>query len=166
MAALYGRVIALVFAIGLFLAGGFGAKAETYDEALTKFTADSFADTDEAIGGAARSGNPLAVQVIEALQDGRLLFSTAEKKVYIRDEAGTLLDAANGRPIAGSEPSDLQPVRINNRLRRSIDAALGGLTLLAPDPGRRFEAANAVFKSDGTDEPWVAVLQSCAAYQP
>src|SRR6516165_5311222 len=147
MAALYGRVIALVFAIGLLLAGGFGAKAETYDEALTKFTADSFADTDEAIGGVARSGNPLAVQVIEALQDGRLLFSAAEKKVYVLDETGTLLYTVNGRTIAGSEPSDLQPVRINNRLRRSIDAALGGLTLLAPDPARRLEAANAVFKS-------------------
>jgi urea transport system permease protein len=147
MAALYGRVIALVFAIGLLLAGGFGANAQNYEEALTKFTADSFGDTDEAISGVARSGNPLAVQVIEALQDGRLLFSAQEKKVYIRDAASTLLDAANGRPVAGSAPSDLEPVRINNRLRRSIDAALGGLTLLAPDPGRRLEAANAVFKS-------------------
>jgi urea transport system permease protein len=147
MAALYGRVSALVFAIGLLLAGGLGANAQSYEEALTKFTADSFGDTDEAISGVARSGNPLAVQVIEALQDGRLLFSAAEKKVYIREIAGTLLDAASGAPIAGSAPSDLEPVRINNRLRRSIDAALGGLTLLAPDPVRRLEAANAVFKS-------------------
>jgi len=120
MAALYGRIIALVFAIGLLIAGTLGATAQSYEEALTKFTADSFSDTDDAITGVARSDNPLAVQVIEALQDGRLQFSAEEKKVYIRDAAGILLDAASGNPVAGGAPSDVQPVRINNRLRRSI----------------------------------------------
>ena len=38
-------------------------------------------------------------------------------------------------------------MRINNRLRRVIEAALGSLTLLAPDPTKRLEAAQAVFKS-------------------
>ena len=58
-----------------------------------------------------------------------------------------LLDAATGKPVASAEPADLKPVRVNNRLRRAIEAALGGLTLLSPDPGKRFEAAEAVFKS-------------------
>ena len=38
-------------------------------------------------------------------------------------------------------------MRLNNRLRRIVEAALGGLTLMAPDPGKRLEAAQAVFKS-------------------
>jgi urea transport system permease protein len=38
-------------------------------------------------------------------------------------------------------------VRLNNRLRRILEAALGGLMLMAPDPGKRFEAAQAVLKS-------------------
>ena len=38
-------------------------------------------------------------------------------------------------------------MRLNNRLRRAVEAALGGLTLLSPDPAKRFEAAQAVFKS-------------------
>ena len=38
-------------------------------------------------------------------------------------------------------------MRLNNRLRRSVEAALGGLTLLAADPAKRYEAAQAVFKS-------------------
>src|SRR5262249_29436545 len=38
-------------------------------------------------------------------------------------------------------------VRLNNRLRRIVEAALGGLTLMAPDAGKRFEAAQAVLKS-------------------
>ena len=49
--------------------------AQAYEAALAGFTKDSFNDTDSAIGAVAASGNPLALQVIEALQDGRLLFS-------------------------------------------------------------------------------------------
>ena len=49
-----------------------------------------------------------------------------------------MLDAATGEPAVDA-PADLKPVRINNRLRRAIDAALGGLTLLSPDPKQRLE---------------------------
>ena len=63
-----------------------------------------------------------------------------------------MLDAATGKPIAGAAPASLKPVRVNNRLRRSIEAALGGLTLMSPDPAKRFEAANAVFKSKDANQ--------------
>src|SRR6185312_1776894 len=74
-------------------------------------------------------------------------FSAGDKKVYIRDAKGATLDAATGKPISGAEPADLNPVRVNNRVRRAIEAALGSLTLLSADPAKRFEAAKAVFKS-------------------
>ena len=54
---------------------------------------------------------------------------------------------ATGAPIAGEAPADLDNVRLNNRMRGAIDAALGGLTLLASDPKARYDAAQAVFKS-------------------
>jgi len=140
----YERIIALVFALGLLLAGALSANAQSYETALAGFTKDSFNDTDSAIGAVAASGNPLAIDVIQALQDGRLLFSG--DKVFIKDKAGAILDASTGKPAA-SAPADLSPVRLNNRLRRSVEAAMGGLTLMSPDPGKRYEAAQAVFKS-------------------
>ena len=154
MSGLRDRLIALVVALGLLVLGGLDARAQGsiqadtqgYQDALTRFTADSFDDTDAAITAVAASGNAQAIVVIRALQDGRLLFSADQKKVYIRDADGAILDAATGTPTAAA-PADLKPVRINNRLRRSIDAALGNLTLLAADPARRLEAARAVFKS-------------------
>src|SRR5262245_54906730 len=146
MRVLHDRLIALVVAIGLLFISGL-AQAQGYDAALAGFANDSFGDTETAINAVAASGNPLAAQVIEALQDGRLQFSPEDKKIYIQQKSGPLLDAASGRPVTGSAPSGLKTVRINNRLRRAIDAALGGLTLLAADPGKRFEAAQAVFKS-------------------
>jgi urea transport system permease protein len=150
----YERIIAVVFAVVLAFAGALGANAQgnaqgnaqAYEAALAGFTKDSFNDTDSAIGAVAASGSPLSLQVIEALQDGRLAFSG--DKVFIRDKdkSGAVLDAATGKPAA-SPPADLKPVRLNNRLRRSVEAALGGLTLLAADPAKRYEAAQAVFKS-------------------
>jgi urea transport system permease protein len=146
------RIIAVVFAVGLLLAGAVGANAQgnapanaqAYEAALTGFTKDSFNDTDTAIGGVAASGNRLALDIITALQDGRLLFGG--DKVFFRDKAGAVLDATTGKPAA-SAPADLKPVRLNNRLRRSVEAALGGLTLMAADPAKRYAAAQAVFKS-------------------
>jgi urea transport system permease protein len=140
----YERIIALVFALGLLLAGALGANAQNYEAALAGFTKDSFNDTDSAISAVAASGNPLALEVIQALQDGRLSYSG--DKVFIRDKGGAILDAATGKPAA-SAPTDLSNVRLNNRLRRSVEAALGGLTLMSTDPGRRYEAAQAVFRS-------------------
>ena len=148
------RVIALVTALGMLLAAGAGARAESFDDALAGFAADSYGDTEKAIEAIAASGNPRAAIVIGALQDARLLFNPATKKVSVKTESGTLLDAATGQAAAGEAISDLKPVRINNRLRRAIEAALGSLTLLAPDPAKRFEAAQAVFRSrDATALP-------------
>ncbi len=161
----FGRCVALLLSLGLILAGAVAANAQgntqAYEAALAKFAGDSYNDTDAGIAGVATSGNPLAERVITALQDGRLLFNPDDKKIYIRQEAGPTLDAATGKPIAGAAPAGLKQVRINNRVRRSIDAALGGLTLLAPDPAKRFEAAQAVFKSK--DAALLATLDAALA---
>ncbi len=148
MRAFSDRFIALVCALGVLAAVMTAARAGSYEDGLLRFTADSFDDTIEGINAVATSGNPLAASVIGALQEGRLLFSADSKRVFIRETpSDRLIDAATGEPVAGSTPSDLAPVRLINRLRRNIEAALGGLTLMAPDPGKRFEAAQAVLKS-------------------
>ena len=140
-----GRLVALMAVIVLLCAAG-PAPAQRYEDGLARFAADSFAETEAAIAAVAGSGNPLAAQVIEALRDGQLLFSPERRGVYIRDRSDRLLDAATGG-VAVDPPADLKPVRVNNRIRRAIEAAVGALTLLAPDPARRHEAAQAVFKS-------------------
>jgi urea transport system permease protein len=139
-------LLSLAVVLWVALTSASAVLAQNFESALAGFASDSFADTDSALGAVAKTGSPLAISVVEALQDGRLLFSAAEKKVFIRDRAGAVLDAATGKPAA-SVPGDLSPVRVNNRVRRAIDAAIGSLTLLAPDPARRLDAARAVFKS-------------------
>jgi urea transport system permease protein len=150
MARSCGSVIALVAAVGFLLgvtAAGAQGAASNLEQALSGFTADSFSDTEDAINAVAASGGPRALPIIEALQDGRLLFSADTKQVFIKTPSDELLDAATGQRLNGAPPADLDTVRINNRLRRAIEAALGALTLLSSDPAKRLDAAQAVFKS-------------------
>jgi urea transport system permease protein len=115
--------------------------------ALDRFLENDYDATETAISEAAASGDPRAATVIEALRDERLYFSAEQKAVYYKDADGKLFAAETGAAVAGDEPADLTVVDINNRVRRGIDAALGSMTLMAPDPGRRLQAAQAVFKS-------------------
>jgi len=150
-------LIALALVLGLSAAV---VHAQSFDDALAKFAADSYGDTEEAVAAVAASGNEMAVPVIFALQDGRLLFDAKAKKIFIKELSGRILDAASGQPAAAA-PADLELVRINNRLRRAIEAALGALTLLSPDPQKRLEAAQAVFKS--RDEKTLPALDAAIA---
>jgi urea transport system permease protein len=140
-------LVALLLALSSLMLGQAAAYAATLDDALTHFTTDDFSETSTGISDVAASGSPRAEIIIRALQDGRLLFSAERKTVYVKDEAGKLTDATTGTPIAGDAPGDIDTVRVNNRVRGAVDAALGGLTLLAKNPGARYEAAQAVYKS-------------------
>jgi urea transport system permease protein len=149
--------VAFAVALLMLASGLTSARAQSFETALAGFATDSFSDTEKAITAIALSGNARAADVIQALQDGRLFF-TAEPKVYIRAADGKFTEAATG---AAATPADPKPVRLNNRLRRSVEAALGGLTLLSPDANKRMEAAAAVFRS--RDAALLPVLDTAIA---
>ena len=65
--------------------------------ALAHFLEDDFTETDTGITEVAASGDPRAVTIIEALQDGRLSYSAEQKKVFYKDKAGKLIDADDRR---------------------------------------------------------------------
>ncbi len=140
------RVRALVLSALLIAAFALPAFAGPFEDAVAKFANDEFSDTDEAIGVVATSGNPLAFVIISALQDGRLSADLDTKKVYVTQADGKIIDAATGGAV-DKLPDNAAAVRLNNRLRRTVEAALGGLTLLSPDPAKRIAAAQSVFKS-------------------
>ena len=106
-----GPVIALLIFARPARGGPAPARAGPYEDALAGFTTDSFSDTGTRIDAVAASGNPLAVRVLKALQDGRLLFSAEAKKVFYKDKTGKLFDAATGNAVAGDAPADLAEVR-------------------------------------------------------
>ncbi|MDI3470959.1 MAG: Urea ABC transporter, permease protein UrtB [Pseudolabrys sp.] len=134
-----------VLAGSLAASSAASAQGAGLEQGLQKFTTDDFSDTSEGIGAVAASGNPRAADILGALQDGRLMFDAASKTVFIKTAAGAVVNAATGRPAMLPDSAD--NVRLNNRLRGALDAVMGTLTLLSPDPAKRLDAAQAVFKS-------------------
>ncbi len=126
---------------------GSAARAAGLADALAGFTKDSYTETVAALTAVAATGDDRAADIVQALKDGRLYFTGSDHKVYIKDASGKLIDAATGTPFSGEGPFGLKKVRVNNLVRGAIDAALGSLTLLAPDPTKRANAAEAVFQA-------------------
>ena len=119
------------------------------DGALAHFLDDDFDETDTGIIGG-RGERRSARRRHHRGAAGRPAARSApsRRRSSIKDASGTLIDAATGDAGGGTRPPTSTTVRLNNRLRRALDAALGGLTLAwRPIPAKRFEAAQAVFKS-------------------
>jgi urea transport system permease protein len=156
----FDRLRAIALALLLLAGLAIPAFAGAFEDAVAKFANDDYSDTSDAIGALATSGNPLAYPIISALQDGRLSADPDSKKVYVTDPDGKVIDAATGAAVA-SVPDSASAVRLNNRLRRTVEAALGGLTLLSPDPAKRLQAAQSVFRSH--DETMLPVVEGALA---
>jgi urea transport system permease protein len=151
------RTLVVSFVLIAFAVPAFAA---TFAESVGKFATDDFSDTEEAIGEVAASGNPLAYPIIGALQDERLMFDADTKKVYIKQTDGKAIDAATGAAV-DAIPDSASAVSLNNRLRRAIDTAVGGLTLMSPDLSARLSAAQSVFKSH--EESLLPTVESALA---
>jgi urea transport system permease protein len=136
------------------------AGAQGLNPALDRFLSDNFADTEAGITAVARSGEPRGATILEALADRRLFFSATARSVFYRDAAGAAFDGLTGQSLA-TPPADAAMVRLNNRLRGVVQAAVGSMTLLSPEPERRRQAAIAVFRSrDATALPAVETALS------
>ncbi len=133
--------------LALLSAVSFGpGRAQGAGEAERGFAGLASGDYARIAGGAtdlAASGDPHASAVLHALAARRLLAARGDGGLYIRD-GGSLTDARTGAAVA-TPPAGLRPVRLNNRVREAVDAALALLDLGAPDPARRLLAADAIY---------------------
>jgi urea transport system permease protein len=141
-----GRLLAALVIVCGVLGGLQSAAADDYTDALQGFLTDDFSDTADAIDKLAAGGDARAAAVLKALQDGKLAFSAEAKRVYIQAGDGKLTDVASGQAVAAA-PADISSVRLNNRLRGMLNGFMGALTLISPDPARRMEAAQSIYKS-------------------
>ncbi|MFC7051632.1 urea ABC transporter permease subunit UrtB [Hansschlegelia quercus] len=140
------RLIAFAAFCAALVAGP--ACADAIDDALSGFTTDKYDDTDKALQGLVATAAPNGLAVIEALAAGRLLFDPESKTVLYKDASGALKLAKTGEPApAELAGKPLKTVRVNNRLRRAVDAAGGAFELRSPDAAKRAAAARAVFKT-------------------
>jgi len=142
------RAVALILALCLPAT----AYAQTADEQLTPLVdalaPGSFNDRAAAIQALSAAGDERVVPVLAALGEN-LYFVEATGKVVFANPAGadfTLIDPVTGADLGTIAKGDVEKVRVNNSLRRTIRTAIGQLTLLSPDRDTRLSAAQSVLR--------------------
>jgi urea transport system permease protein len=126
------------------------AYADDFANLVSALGTDSFSEKEQAVLALGKLGDGRAVTVLTALKDGRLA-KTASGHVLIADAAKAL------DPLSGAEVSDvtadaLDRIRVNNRLRGTIDGVLGELSLFSSDPAARLAAAQDVLRHPSPDQ--------------
>ncbi|WP_336058073.1 urea ABC transporter permease subunit UrtB [Nitratireductor sp. CH_MIT9313-5] len=124
-------------------------------EALVKALPDGgYSEREQVIFDLAATGDPRVAGLLETLGEGDL---------YLHEETGTVVAATRegktyrlSDPISGDDLGTaakgvLDKIRVNNRLRRAIDGAIGQLTLMSDDPAVRQSAARNVLATADPD---------------
>jgi len=125
-----------------------------FPEDVAALNAKSYSAKIKATRNLAANNGEKAVPVLQALLNGDLFIIKADKSLVIGVKQGSvylLSDPVTGASLGEAPKTALKKVRINNRLRGVLKSTLGSLTLLSPDPEKRANAADAVFKSASKD---------------
>jgi urea transport system permease protein len=133
-------ILARLFLLAALLAAPM-LQAQDLGGTIGRLASGKFPEIEKAVAELVESGHPRTAVILQALADGRL--AAGAGRLVITGSGGPV-DALSGEP---AEAPGTKPVRLNNRLRRTLEAALGGLTLLSPDPAQRRTAAAAVFRA-------------------
>jgi urea transport system permease protein len=143
-------------AVVIFVAALFAAPLDSKGADKPDFAAavgglsGGFAAAESAIDALAATGDPRAVAVLRALEAGELRLRKTDRAILLvrrNGEQTILIDPVTGQTLGPADESGLERVRVNNRVRRAIEAAMGTLTLLHPDTNIRREAAGAILRS-------------------
>jgi urea transport system permease protein len=118
---------------------------------LAELATGGFEETENAVQALAATGDARIVPALEALAEGDLYVRKAANVVVIGRKAQgrnlALADALTGESLGEAPGRDLQKIKVNNRLRRTVRAAVGNLTLLNPDPAIRLAAAETIARA-------------------
>ncbi len=131
---------------------------------IEKLSAKSNNTKIAAIGRIAAAENPHATAVLSAFLEGNLYTQKSDNKTVIgksTPDGYVIINPLDGTEIGTVKKSGLSKVRINNRLRKIVRGAIGGMTLLSPDKDIRMKAARDVFKSQ--DQDVIELLENAIA---
>jgi urea transport system permease protein len=141
----------LIIGLGIF---NFVEAASSLDEKVAALNQKSFKAKIAAIQDLANTGDNRVVPILEAMLNGKLYYRKSDKKVVITEKQGRvyiLYEPLSLAEIEQLKKRQIKKIRINNKIRKEIRAALGGLKLFDSDSEQRLQAAEAVFKSRQVD---------------
>src|SRR5277367_314627 len=119
------------------------ARAADLHELVDQLASDDFDEKATAIEALGALGDSKAVPALRALADGTLYATTDKHAVFAEQDGDNykLTDPIDGSDKGTATDDDIDKVRVNNRLRSAVLAALGRLTLLSDKRDERLTAA-------------------------
>jgi urea transport system permease protein len=147
MPARFFRVLAVIV---LALGSAGTALAQELRPLVDALALGDYDDREAAIADLAATGDETVAPALRALEAGDLFVRESDGAVFVARRSGdgyALTDALSGEEAGEAGRREIEKIRVNNRLRRAIQAALGGLTLRAPDPGVRRAAAETLYQT-------------------
>jgi urea transport system permease protein len=147
--------------IGLIIPVCGGAADQDLASIVQQLSARSYSAKIKIINKLAATGDERVAPILEAYLGRKLYRTKSDKRVVLVSGSGdtfSVKDPFTRKSLGGLKKGDLKKLRINNRVRRTIRAALGGLTLVSKDPSKRITAAKAIFKSPKARQ--IAVLEN------
>lgn len=96
---------------------------------------------NDAVNALVASGDEAALELLLSVQAGDASVTPSGRVVIVRGDE--VLDAATMAPITPA-PTQLESIVINNRMRGTLNAAIGALKLLSPDRATRLASARAI----------------------
>lgn len=125
-------------------------RAQSFAPLVEQLTQKSFNKKIKVVRKIAASGESRTIPLLTALTEGKLYYRKNGKKVFITaagENGFSLLDPLTGKAAGASATTEMKKIKINNKLRRTLNSLLGVLTLLSPDPATRLKSAKSVFQS-------------------
>jgi urea transport system permease protein len=129
------------------------ASAADLKQLVDQLGADDFSSKIQAVQDIAALGDSRAVAVLKAVADGSL-YVTAGHHVVLAEAEGDhfkTFDPVDHAPLGDAATDDIEKLRVNNRLRSAIDAALGSLTLVGGSLQDRLSAAQEALRHPPSD---------------
>ncbi|WDR05308.1 urea ABC transporter permease subunit UrtB [Devosia rhodophyticola] len=158
----------LMLLLGLAFAANTPSLAQAPDAELSTLVdalgPGSFKDRTAAIDALTQTGDPRVVPVFETLAAGDLyMVKTSGKVVFIAKSGAeqALTDPVTNADLDTAAKSDLDKVKVNNSLRRTLRTAIGQLTLLSPNDSVRLAAAQSILRDADPDS--LELLESAIA---
>ncbi len=149
------------FLVLLCLLSGYSGSAfaqstpETFRPLINELAKGKYKETEQQIGALVATGDPAVAPALEALGAGNLYFKKSDGSVFIAEKDGksfNLTDPLTLEAAGAAGKREVKKIKVNNKLRRVIRAALGSLTLMAPDPAVRMTAAQSIFKAQDPEK--------------
>ena len=121
---------------------------QDFTQALESLKVKSYKDKEKAIKQLVATKDQRVKNVLEAMLNARLFYTQQDKNVVIgvkQDDSYTVIDQLSQKQTVNVSKSDLKKIKVNNKLRRILRAAIANLSLSSPDAKERLSAVKQMY---------------------